>query len=143
MAAAVDTETTVFKNGTVTNLARLVGHNGVNLQQADFGSDSSSSGECNIPARYSVYLLDRDAPNTRTAVAGHNNVALNIADIIFDALQTDALWTLDDTGYNFRHTVDVCPSPAFTVAGAVYLVEYILCPLTGMPIIVRFQVECI
>ncbi len=68
---------------------------------------------------------------------------LTVADVIFNALQTDPLWTVDTTGYNFRHVLDVSAHPAFTVAGRRYLVEYQLTPAAGQMIFVRFRINVI
>ena len=68
---------------------------------------------------------------------------LDEADIIFDTLQDDASWTIDDIGYNFRHTIDVCTNQAFPIAGRRYLVEYRLWPALGDVIIARFQCNVI
>lgn len=143
MPEAADIYGTVFKNGTVTNLARVIGSNGSAVEQSTFGGDYSSSGECGVPAKCSIYLLDDQDSNSRTVIAGHDGVTLEIANVIFDTLQTDDLWTVDDTGYNFRHTIDVCDDPAFEIAGRRYLVEYTLVPLSGQPILVRFRLNCI
>lgn len=132
MAAAADTYGTVFKNGSVTLLARVVGKDGANIVQADIAS-----------AKYSVYLLDDQDADSRTAVTGHSDVALNVGDIVFNTLQTDALWTVDETGYNFRHVLDVSENQAFTVAGRRFLVEFELTPNSGQVILVRFRLNVI
>ena len=131
MAAAVDTFGSVFKNGTITNMARITGADAANITQSDISSGT-----------YSVFLLNDQDADDRTATL-HTDLPLTIASVIFDTLQTDARWTEDDTGYNFRHTVDVSSSTAFETAGRRYLVEYKLTPSSGQVIIARFQVDCI
>ena len=132
MAEAIDIYGTTFKNGSVTLLARIVGAGGQNIHQADLGA-----------VKYTVYLLDDQNPDNRTAVAEHTNVTLTVAEVIFDTLQTDSIWTVDATGYNFRHLLDVSVHPAFTVAGRRYLVEYQLTPVVGQVILVRFRLNVI
>ena len=90
-----------------------------------------------------MYLLDDQNSDSRTAVAGHTDVTLPVADVIFSTLQTDAIWTVDTTGYNFRHVLDVSAHPAFAVAGRRYLVEYQLTPAVGQMILVRFRINVI
>jgi hypothetical protein len=132
MANAEDIHGVAFKNSSITLLARVTGNDGQNIALADVDS-----------ARYSVYLLDDDDADSRTAVTGHSAATLTLADVIFDSLQTDAPWTVDSTGYNFRHVLDVSQNPAFAIAGRRYLVEVELIPPTGQTIIVRFQVNVI
>lgn len=132
MAEAIDVFGTAFKNGSVTLLARVVGPAGVNILQADINT-----------IKYTVYLLDDQNPDSRTAVAEHANVTLVVADVIFNTLQTDAIWTVDATGYNFRHILDVSDHQAFTVAGRRYLVEYQLTPAVGQTIVVRFRINVV
>ena len=132
MADATDIHGTAFKNGTATLLARVVGAEGQPIVQADVSS-----------AKYSVYLLDDQDADTRTAVTGHDGVSLTVADVIFNSLQTDALWTVDATGYNFRHVLDVSANQAFAMAGRRYLVEFELTPLSGQVILVRFRTNVI
>jgi len=132
MPDATDIYGTAFKNGPVTLLARIVGQNGENVVQADLSA-----------IRYTVYLLDDQNPDNRMAVAGHTGVLLTVAGVVFNALQTDALWTVDDTGYNFCHVLDVSAHPAFAVAGRRYLVEYQLTPAAGQTILVRFRLNVI
>jgi hypothetical protein len=130
MPEAHDIHGTAFKNGSVTLLARIVGPSGENVLQANINS-----------VQYSVYLLDDQNPDSRTATPHHDNIAIGVADVIFDALQLDALWTVDPYGYNFRHVLDVSEYPAFAVAGRRYLVEYRLTPPTGQIILVRFRIN--
>lgn len=123
---------TVMKNGTATLMARVLGHAAAAIAPDDVASIG-----------YSVYLLDDDDPDARTAVAGHDDVGLTVADVLFDPLQTDDRWTVDTTGYNFRHTLDVSSNPAFAIAGRRYLVEYRLTPVDGQVILVRFRINVI
>lgn len=123
---------TVDKNGTATCLARIVGEDGAAINQASVSA-----------VTYSVFLLDENDPDARSAVDGHDGESLGVSTIIFNSLQTDARWTVDDTGYNFRHTIDVSTDGAFTVAGRSYLVEYRLMPAGGQVIVARFRLNCI
>jgi hypothetical protein len=132
MAEAFDIHGTAFKNGSVTLLARIVGASGSNIVPADV-----------YTVKYTVYLLDDQNPDNRTAVADHADVALTVADVLFATLQTDPSWTADATGYNFRHVLDVLTHQAFTVAGRRYLVEYQLTPTVGQTILVRFRINVI
>ena len=132
MAAAADTYGTAFKNASVTLLARVVGKDGENIVQADIAS-----------AEYSVYLLDDQDADGRTAVAGHTDVALNVNDLIFNTLQNDSRWTVDEIGYNFRHALDVSENQAFGIAGRRFLVEFELTPSSGQVILLRFRINVI
>jgi len=132
MASAHDVYGAVFKNGTATLMARVVGDDAQPIVPDDIDT-----------AEYSVYLLDDRDPDSRTAVAGHENVTLNPGDILFGDLQIDDLWEVDDVGYNFRHTLDVSAHAAFPTAYEryQYLVEFRLTPVSGQVILVRFRVK--
>jgi hypothetical protein len=132
MANATDIYGAAFKNGSATLLARIVGAAGAAIVQADISS-----------IQYSVYLLDDENADSRTPVAGHADVALTVAGVVFNSLQIDARWTVDGAGYNFRHALDVSAHAAFAVAGRRYLVEYRLTPTAGQVIIVRFRINVI
>ncbi len=132
MAEAIDIHGSALKNGSVTLLARVVGEDAQPVTQADISS-----------AKYSVYLLDDDDPDSRTAVTGHAGVALVVADLIFDTLQNDDLWTVDEVGYNLRHVLDVSANQAFAIAGRRYLVEFELTAAAGQVILVRFRINVI
>jgi hypothetical protein len=132
MTEACDYHGTAMKHGSATLLARIVGHDAEPITRAAVSA-----------AAYSVFLLDDFDPDARTPVAGHDEVELAAADVVFDTLQNDARWTVDALGYNFRHTLDVSQSPAFAVAGRRYLVEYRLTPAVGQVILVRFRINVI
>jgi hypothetical protein len=132
MADAQDIHGTVFKNGSATLLARVVGAAGAVVTRADIAS-----------IKYSIYLLDDDDPDSQTAVTGHVAVSLSVSAVIFDTLQTDALWTKDAVGYNFKHVMAVAEHPAFAAAGRSYRVVYELTPAAGQVILVRFRVHAV
>jgi len=132
MANAEDIHANAFKNGTITMLARVVGADAADIVQADITSIA-----------YSIYLLDDQDADSRTAVTGHAAGALVVADTIYDTLQTGDEWTVDDTGYNFAHVIDISTNAAFEIAGRRYLVEVILTPAAGQVILVRFRVNVI
>ncbi len=132
MADAIDIYGSALKNGSATLLARVVGEDAQPIVQADISA-----------AKYSVYLLDDDDPDSRTAVTGHTDAALVVADLIFNTLQTDDLWTVDAVGYNLCHVLDISANPAFAIAGRRYLVEFELTPATGQVILVRFRINVI
>ena len=132
MPNATDTNGTVFVGGTCALLARVLGFDAEPIQQADLSA-----------IVYTIYQLDDADATARTPVAGHTAVSLAVTDVIFNSLQTDAVWTTDATGYNFLHVVDITSHPAFTLAQERYLVEYKLTPTSGQPILVRFLISVI
>ena len=115
----------VFKNHTA-RLCAYIALDGADIQQTDVST-----------IVYNIYLLDNNDPDVRTAVAGHTNISLTPADVLFDTLQSDS----QASGYNFRHVIPVSVSNAFTIAGRNYLVEYALTPVPGERILVRFRVN--
>ncbi len=132
MAEASDIFGTVFKNGSATLLARVVGAGGIPVTQADVAS-----------AKYTLYLVDESDPDTVTPVTGHAEVALDVASLVYDSLQNDDLWNEDDTGYNFKHVLDVSTHQAFSTAGRHYRAVFTLTPTSGQVILVRFRLHAI
>ena len=132
MVLTSDIYGTVFKGGTATLLARVVGSAGAPIVRADIAQIT-----------YSIYLLDDDDADRRDAVSGHDAVSLAVAATVSNQLQVDALWTIDTIGYNFCHTPDVSAAAAFPLAGRRYLIEYRLVPAGGQVILVRFRVNAI
>jgi hypothetical protein len=132
MPQASDIHGTAFKNGSAVLMARIVDSAGDYVQQSALAS-----------IEYSVYELDPCRPDNLTVVAGHDGQLLDVADVIFNALQTGGLWTVDQVGYNFRHEIDVGTAEAFPKAGVQYQVRYELVPTAGQKTIVRFQLRVI
>ncbi|MDZ4659297.1 MAG: hypothetical protein SH868_17120 [Bythopirellula sp.] len=132
MAIAKDIHGTVFRHGTAMLMARVVDGHAAAINQASLAS-----------ASYTVFALEQDNPASLTAVVGHEEVLLDVAEIVFDTLQTGGGWTVDEVGYNFRHELDVSEDEAFSEAGRVYQVRYELVPVMGQKIVFRFQLKCV
>ncbi|MCG8448913.1 MAG: hypothetical protein MI725_04955 [Pirellulales bacterium] len=132
MAVAKDIQGTVFRNATATFMARVENSTGQNIDQISISA-----------VKYTVYELTMNDPQATTAVVGHENVSLSVGNVIYDTLQNDPTWTVDQVGYNFRHELDISQNEAFALAGAVYQVRYELTPVLGQKIVFRFQLKCI
>ena len=132
MADASDIHGVVFKNGSATLLARVVGADGTPIVQADVAS-----------ATYTAERLDENDPDAAVPVAGHADVAVDVASLIYDTLQNDDLWDADDVGYNFKHVLDVATHPVFAAAGCSYRIRFELTPGSGQVILVRFRAHAI
>ena len=122
----------MFRHGSAVMMARVVNASGQNLNQASVSN-----------IEYTVYELTTNDPTGLSAIAGHSGVALVVGDVIYDTLQNDDSWNVDEVGYNFRHEIDVSTNEAFPDAGKVYQVRYELTPVMGQKTVFRFQLRCI
>lgn len=73
-------------------MARVYGKDAALIQQADFGT-------------ITVYWRRGDVTSSISSSS------LSPSTVVFDTLQTDARWTADDTGYNFRWDWDAVAFP--------------------------------
>jgi len=103
----------VFEDGGFSIMARVVGQDAARITQASLTSIS-----------YSTFDRDSDTPDTAIIDA----TALTVANVVFDTLLTDDRWTVDGTGYNFRHDVAATAVPT---GGHCYRFEYLFTPSSG------------
>ena len=66
------------------------------------------------------------------------SAALTVSAVVFNALQTDARWTIDTTGYNFAHTLATTDIPD---GDSFYLVQYLFTGATGGVSMVEFRIQ--
>jgi len=98
---------TIWEDGGATLLARIIGWDGNNLTQASLTSIA-----------YSITNMNSNAQVVAPT-------ALAVATVIYDTLQTTAIWTEDTTGFNFKHHI---ASTVFADGFSKYAVEYIFDP---------------
>ncbi len=106
------TRTRVNEGSGALFLARVSIWDGSNAQQADVTSIA-----------YALYDLDSTTPETAVGSG-----ALTVSAVVFDTLQTDAVWTKDSTGYNFKHAI---PAADLANGGHRYRVVYTWVPASG------------
>lgn len=132
MTLANDIRGTVFKESGPVLLARIVGVDGTPVVRADLAS-----------CHYSVLEVDYADPDSLTPVTGHDNIALDVDEVLYDSLQTDGAWTTDAVGYNFRHDVDVSANEAFPTAGLTYQIRYEAIAVAGHRLVWRYLITVI
>jgi hypothetical protein len=111
-----------WEDADLVIMARIRGADAVNIVQATISSISLK-----------VFDLSDGEQVGSTA-------ALTVSSVVFDTLQTDARWTRDGTGYNFRTTVG---GAYFPVGDRDYRVEVVFTPATGgaFPFVVEVSVQ--
>ena len=117
------------EDGGATILGRLQIHSGALATQAAVTSITCQ-----------VFDLHGDTPTVALS-----SPAAVVSAVIFDTLQTDARWTLDQTGFNFAHALPHTSFPNGDGPGStpldpvprLYQVQYTLVPATGANITQR------
>lgn len=92
---------------------------------------------------YTVAEIDPCGSTAPVTVEGHAGETLEVEQVLSASLLDGPPWDVDEVGFNFRHEIDVTESPAFVTAGRSYRVEYVLTPMDGQPIVVRFVIEAL
>ena len=110
-----------YQNGGGDFLARVYRHDSYTAaQQSEITSITCK-----------VFDLDSDTPTTAIITP-----AITVSDVIFNSLQTDARWTVDSTGFNFRHEL---LATAFPTGQHRYRVEYKITPTDGAAVFLVFD----
>lgn len=99
------TKDRVWEGQNVTFVARMLTAAGAMFVQADITSVTCK-----------VFDLTSNTPDTAATT-----LSPAVSSVFFNTAQTDGYWGLDNTGYNFRHTVT---GSAFPKGGRRYRVEY-------------------
>lgn len=107
MADASPTHGTIWEDAGAMLMARVTGNDGAAITQASLSTIT-----------YKVFDLKTEV----------STGSLTISSVVFDTLQTDARWTVDSTGYNFRWDA---PASLFTTSGHQYRVEIRFTPASG------------
>lgn len=118
MSAIIVTEA-VFEDSGCYLMARIRGNDAANIVQ----SDITSINLC-------VNRKGEPSPDTTGS-------AVTVSSVVFNTLQTDARWTVDGTGYNFRYAVSAAELP---LGGRTYLFEFKFTPASGPVFHVVFEV---
>lgn len=109
MADAKIHSSTAFEDSGHSVMARVTGNAATDIVQADITSIA-----------YTVH----DLKTGEKTVTG----TLTVSTVIFDTLQTDARWTEDITGYNFRYDI---PASELPNGGREYKFEIVFNPASG------------
>jgi len=107
--SSTPTRATIYEDTAITCMARIQSDEATNILNEDVTSFKVST------------FTNGTTPTTETEVtSGFDDVN------IFDELQTDARWSKDTTGYNFRYQV---PASVFVTGDATYTIEFeFTCP---------------
>lgn len=90
---------------TITKAAVWEGSGGHQLMARVYGADNTVIVQADVTSiAYSI----RSLHDLATVV---DSGSLTVSSVIFDTLQTDARWTEDSTGYNFRTTISAAQVP--------------------------------
>jgi hypothetical protein len=112
----------VYEGGGFLTLARVMMDSG----SAGVNSDVVTSGSKPLDFGWDLRVFDMsDAAGAGKLIyESLNNAAVDSGTqkILAASLQTDAAWTLDNTGYNFRHRLTAGTLPI--IGGRRYRVEY-------------------
>ena len=97
------------------------------------GGDASNITQATTSAITVAVFKNANTSATYTA-------SLTVADVVFDALQTDSRWDYDSTGYNFRTEL---PALVFDTGDATYTVEYKFTPTSGSQYFVIYEIDTV
>ena len=113
-------QVSVIEDGGFSIMARLLGQDAAVVKQAGISGITCK-----------VFDLDSATPTTATVTP-----SISAGSNIYDTLQTDARWTRDSKGYNFRHdaAASIC-----NVGDHTFLFEYLFDPSSGQDFWLRVR----
>lgn len=120
-ASATVNQIVVYEDAGATCMARVYGNAATAITQATISSITCA-----------VYDLTTGSSVVTPSVV--------VATSVFDTLQTDARWTADATGYNFRYDL---PATAFPTGDRRYRIEFVFTPTSGAVFVVLFEADAI
>ena len=118
---------------TTPTLATIYEDTGITCMARIQGGDASNITQATTSAITVAVFKNANTSATYTA-------SLTVADVVFDALQTDSRWDYDSTGYNFRTEL---PALVFDTGDATYTVEYKFTPTSGSQYFVIYEIDTV
>ena len=112
---------TIYEDTGVTCMSRILGDDAAAITQATTSTI--------------VLNAFKNTSTTPTYTA-----SLTVADVVFDSYQTDARWSKDSTGYNFRYAVI---ASIFDAGDATYRLEFKFTPTSGSVYFVIFEIDTV
>ena len=119
--SSTPTLATIYEDTAITCMARIQGDDAVNITQSDVTSITLKT------------FLNYGTTATTTT-------SLTVSTSVFNALQTDARWTKDSTGYNFRFQI---PSSVFVAGDSTYRCEFLFDMDSQPDLFVIFSVDTV
>ena len=120
MASATVTKATAYEDSGAACMARVRDSAGNLIAQGTIST-----------VHYAVY-------NKRTGASVVASTSLTVSSVVFNSLQTDSRWTVDSTGYNFRHNV---AASTLSAGDTIYRIEYKFTPTSGEVFHVVFEIH--
>ena len=115
------TNATIYEDTGITCMSRIL------------GDDASAITQSTTSAITVAVFKNASTSATYTA-------SLTVADVVFDSYQTDARWSKDSTGYNFRYAV---VASVFDAGDATYRAEFKFTPSSGSQYFVIYKINTV
>jgi hypothetical protein len=124
----------VFEEQWPTVVARVVKADNSLIVQADVTAGTASAG-----TGIDLYVYNHPSLTPTTAI--YSALGGTVSSFIYDTLQTDGYWEgEDETGYNFRHTLDMTGAGLVADAGEKCWLKYRINMASGGPIFVIAEI---
>ena len=112
---------TIYEDTGATCMARIV------------GADATAITQATTSAITLAVFKNANTSATYTA-------SLTVADVVFNALQTDGRWTKDSSGYNFRFSAI---ASIFASGDATFRLEFKFTPTSGSQYFVIYEIDTV